>query len=79
MYKFRKAIWHNVDLDKIYNGTPRIKEEPLKTGLQTDYNAPPLHGVSCSCCRKLVDESATYTTTEEKVSLESTGQLRHTR
>jgi hypothetical protein len=78
MYSFRKAIWHSVDLDEIYNCTRRIKEA-LNTELQTDYNAPPSHGVSCSCCRKLVNESATHTTKEEKVSLGSTGQLRHTR
>ena len=60
MYKFRKARWHSLDLDKIYNCTRRSKEEALKTELQTDYNAPHSHGISCSCCGKIITELTTH-------------------
>jgi hypothetical protein len=74
MCKFRKAIWYNLDLDKVYNCTRRGKEEEaIKTELQTDYNPPHSHGISCSCCRKLVNESTTHPTTEEKASSKSPG------
>jgi len=79
MHKFRKAIWHSIDLDKIDNSTRRSKEEAIKTDLKTDYNAPHSHGISCSCCRKLVNESTTHHTTEEKVSSKSPGRPRRSR
>ena len=80
MYKFRKAIWHSINLDKIYNCTHRGKEEEaLETRLQTDYDPPDSHGISCSCYRRLVNQSTTNPTTEEKVSSKSPGQLRDTR
>ena len=50
----------SLDLDKIYNCTRRSKEEALKTELQNDYNAPHSHGISCSCCSKIITESTTH-------------------
>jgi hypothetical protein len=60
MYKFRTARWHSLDLDKIYNCTGRSKEEALETELQTDYNSPASHDISCSCCGKIITDLTTH-------------------
>lgn len=76
MHKFRKAGRYTFDLDKIYNCTRRSEEEALEIGLQTEYNPPPSHGISCSCCR-LDNQSTTYPTTEEKVRSKSPSTTHH--
>ncbi|CAN5344889.1 hypothetical protein BH18THE2_BH18THE2_30170 [soil metagenome] len=72
MYKFPKSRWISLDLNEIYNYTRTSKEEALETGFQTDHKAPASHGISCSCCGKIITESTTHPTLEE-----STRKRRH--